>query len=333
MMLSVLAAILSPVRTILPVRVTLPVRTTLAGLAKLTCLAIAAGALVLPAVPARAQVVALVNGDPITALDITHRTRLLMLINQGRAPDRKAVLEELVDERLKLREARKFGATPTDSEVESAFANVAGRARLSSSQFAQMLSAQGSNERSFKDRLRADIAWNGLVRARFKVVAQVGDHDVAEVLSARKQASSQRVTEYTLRNVVFVVPRGAGEATYETRRREAEALRARFQNCDEGFAIARGLREVVVRNSFRKASSDLTPALRELFESTPDGRVTPPERTDAGIEVVAVCSRREVAGQTAVMNEVRQELVSERLQSQAKRYMAELRRAALIEYR
>ncbi|NJL08973.1 MAG: hypothetical protein HC900_12585 [Methylacidiphilales bacterium] len=88
-----------------------------------------------------------------------------------------------------------------------------------------------------------------------------------------------------------------------------------------------------MRNSFRKASSDLTPALRELFESTPDGRVTPPERTDAGIEVVAVCSRREVAGQTAVMNEVRQELVSERLQSQAKRYMAELRRAALIEYR
>ncbi|NJL08974.1 MAG: hypothetical protein HC900_12590 [Methylacidiphilales bacterium] len=171
------------------------------------CLAVVAGALALPAVPAQAQVVALVNGDPITALDVTHRTRLLTLINQGRAPDRKAVLEELVDERLKLREARKFGATPSDSEVESAFANVASRARLSSSQFAQMLSAQGSNERSFKDRLRADIAWNGLVRARFKVVAQVGDHDVAEVLSARKQASSQRVTEYTLRNVVFVVPR------------------------------------------------------------------------------------------------------------------------------
>ena len=73
--------------------------------------------------------------------------------------------------------------------------------------------------------------------------------------------------------------------------------------------------------------------MRELLNSTPDGKLTAPERTEAGVEVVAVCSRREVAGQTAVMNEVRQELVSERLQSQAKRYMAELRRAALIEYR
>jgi peptidyl-prolyl cis-trans isomerase SurA len=302
-------------------------RTVLAGLA------LVAAAVLVPVAPAKAQVVALVNGEPITALDVAHRTRLLTLMNQGRSPDRKSVLEELIDERLKLREAKKFGAVPSDSEVDSAFGNIASRANMSTAQFGQMLSAQGSNERSFKDRLRAEIAWGGLVRARYKVIAQVGDNDVAAALSARKQEVPQRITEYTLRTVVFVVPRGASDATYDARRREAEALRGRFQSCDDGFAIARGMKEVVVRNSVRKASADLTPALRELLNSTPDGKLTPPERTAAGVEVVAVCSRREVAGQTAVMNEVRQELVSERLQSQSKRYMAELRRAALIEYR
>lgn len=283
--------------------------------------------------PASAQVVALVSGEPITTLDVNHRIRLLTLINQGRTPTRKAVIEELVDERLKLREAKKFGAVPSDSEVESAFANVAGRAGLKPEQFAQMLSAQGSNASSFKDRLRADIAWNGLVRARYKVIAQVGDKDVAAALDARSKTPPSKVIEYTLRPVVFVVPRGASDAVYDARRRDAEALRAKFDGCQEGVAAARGLREVVVRSTIRKTSADLPPVLRDLFANTPDGKAVAPERTEAGIELVAVCSRREVAGQTAMQNEIRQELVSERLQSQAQRYIAELRRAALIEYR
>ena len=130
-----------------------------------------------------------------------------------------------------------------------------------------------------------------------------------------------------------MVPRGASDAVYDARRRDAEALRARFQNCDEGVTAARGLREVVIRAPIRKTSTDLPPALRELFDATPDGKAVTPERTEAGIELVAVCSRREMAGQSVVQNEIRQELVSERLQSQAQRYIAELRRAALIEYR
>jgi peptidyl-prolyl cis-trans isomerase SurA len=294
--------------------------------------AILATACLAPA-PASAQVIALVSGQPITALDVAQRTRLLTLINQGRTPDRKAVIEELVDEHLKLREAKKFDAVPSDTEVDNAFANVASRARLTPEQFSQMLSAQGSDARSFKSRLRADIAWNGLVRGRFKVVAQVGDKDVAQALTARNKTPPGKVTEYTLRPVVFVVPRGAPEAVVESRRRDAEALRARFQGCEEGITAARGLREVVVRNQIRKTSAELPPPLRELFDSTPDGKAVAPERTEAGIELVAVCSRREIAGQTAVHNEIRQELVSERLQSQAQRYITELRRAALIEYR
>ncbi|NJL50286.1 MAG: peptidylprolyl isomerase [Blastochloris sp.] len=290
-------------------------------------------ALCAAATPASAQVVALVSGEPITTLDVTHRTRLLALINQGRTPDRKTVIEELIDERLKLREAKKFGALPSDGEVDSAFANVAGRARLGPEQFAQMLRAQGSDARSFKERLRADIAWNGLVRARYKVVAQVGDKDVAAALDARNQTPPTKVTEYTLRQVVFVVPRGASEAVYEARRRDAEALRAKFEECQAGIAAARGLREVVVRAPIRKTSADLPPPLRDLFANTPDGKAVAPERTEAGIELVAVCSRREVGGQTAIQNEIRQELANERLQSQAQRYIAELRRAALIEYR
>ena len=56
----------------------------------------------LPATTARAQqVVVIVNGDPITALDIEQRTKLTQL-STHKAPPRQEVLEELIDEKLKI---------------------------------------------------------------------------------------------------------------------------------------------------------------------------------------------------------------------------------------
>ena len=53
--------------------------------------------------------------------------------------------------------------------------------------------------------------------------------------------------------VVFIVPRGSPDAAYEARKREAEALRARFQNCSEGIPFARALRDVAVRDRSRSS--------------------------------------------------------------------------------
>src|SRR5262245_62806443 len=61
------------------------------------------------ATAARAQqVVVIVNGEPITALDIEQRTKLNQL-STHKIPTRQEVLDELINEKLKVREAKKFG--------------------------------------------------------------------------------------------------------------------------------------------------------------------------------------------------------------------------------
>src|SRR6476469_1565419 len=45
--------------------------------------------------------VALVNGDPITALDVARRTKLIQMSTQ-KLPTRQEVLEELIDDKLKV---------------------------------------------------------------------------------------------------------------------------------------------------------------------------------------------------------------------------------------
>ena len=62
--------------------------------------------------PVSAQsVVVLVNGEPITSLDIEQRTKLIFLTTHKQAK-RDEVLNELIDEKVKLREGKKFGVDP-----------------------------------------------------------------------------------------------------------------------------------------------------------------------------------------------------------------------------
>ena len=56
-------------------------------------------------VPRSAQIVALVNGEPITALDIAQRTKLIQLSTQ-KTPSRQEVLDELIDDKLKVQLAQ-----------------------------------------------------------------------------------------------------------------------------------------------------------------------------------------------------------------------------------
>ena len=58
--------------------------------------------------PARAQsIIAFVNGEPITALDVEQRTRILEATTRKR-PTRQEAIEELVNDKVKLRQATRL---------------------------------------------------------------------------------------------------------------------------------------------------------------------------------------------------------------------------------
>src|SRR5688572_13065364 len=77
----------------------------------------AAFAALAPAGAAAQQIVAIVNGDPITAFDIENRGKLMAISNQ-KTPARHEVLEELIDEKVKLSVIKRYVMEVTDKEVE-----------------------------------------------------------------------------------------------------------------------------------------------------------------------------------------------------------------------
>jgi len=295
-------------------------------------LAVAATALVVSQSSARAQVVAVVGGEPITAVDITQRTKLIQLSTQ-KIPSRQDVLDELIDDKLKVQLSKRYIAEVPKREIETSYATIARRAGMTPAQFTKMIESNGMSADTLKSRIHADFVWSQIVRGKFQGSLQVGEKDIEVKLQASHKDAPGGF-EFKLRPVLFLVPKGSAPAAFESRKRDAEALRSRFASCEEGLRIAMTLPDVVVREPITRASADIAQQQRDILNGTAIGHLTPPDITPQGVEVFAVCNKAAAAGaDSPARRQLRDEMYNERYQALSKKFLKELRSQALIEYK
>ena len=91
--------------------------------------------------------------------------------------------------------------------------------------------------------------------------------------------------------------------------------------------------EVAVRDPVIKSSADLQQALRDILDKTEVGHLTPPEQTTEGVQMFAVCSKKELKSDAPGLKQMRNEIFDKKFDAKAKRYIADLRRQAMIEYK
>jgi peptidyl-prolyl cis-trans isomerase SurA len=295
-------------------------------------LAVAVMLAVIPSAGAQ-QVVVLVDGEPITELDVAQRSKFIEM-STHKTPTRKEVLDELINEILEVREAKRFGIEPGESDITESYTGVATRMGVDTAKLTQMLASGGASEATLKHRIKAEMAWANLVRGRFRSSLEIHDSDVEAQLQLHKPDQQNQVGyEYILRPILFVVQRGSPDTAFEARKRDADSLRGRFISCNEGIPFARALSEVAVREPINKSSADLQEELREILDKTEVGHLTPPEQTMEGIQMFAICSKKESASDSPSLRKMRDEMFQQKFGAKAKRYLADLRRSAMIEYK
>src|SRR5258706_15958927 len=129
--------------------------------------------------PLHAQTVAvMVNGEPITNYDIEQRSKLTFL-STHKAPDRQQVINELIDEKVKIKEGKKYGVDPGITDIDQSYAAMSSRMRITPDQLTKTLERQGIRPDTLKERMKAEMVWTSLVRGRFKESLQVGEKEVA----------------------------------------------------------------------------------------------------------------------------------------------------------
>jgi peptidyl-prolyl cis-trans isomerase SurA len=283
--------------------------------------------------PLPAQSVAcMVGGEPITSLDIEQRTKLIFLTTRKPAP-KQEVIDELINEKVKIKEAKRFGVDPTASDIDQAYSGMSQRMRLTPDQLTKSLESQGVRPETLKARLRADMVWGSLVRGRFKESLQVGEKDVDAAAQQGGEATQTEAFEYKLQPIVLIVPRGSAQSAIDLRRKEAESLRERVQTCEQANSYFKSMQNAAIRDTVTKTSADIPGPLRELLNKTPIGHLTPPEITKQGVEMVALCERKPTKVDTPKKREIREKMYAQKYEAKSKAYLADIRKAAMIECR
>ncbi|MER9213292.1 peptidylprolyl isomerase [Mesorhizobium sp. M0663] len=269
-----------------------------------------------------------VNNIPITTGDIQHRAAFLRL--QHRKGDAG---QEMIDQTLRLAEARRLGIRISDAQVDAAYQRFATSNKMPLKQLDGAMAQSGVTKEHFKEFIRAQMAWNQALTARSRSGDGGGAMSEQDLVKRmlEKGGSKPSATEYMLQQVIFVVPAAERSATLAKRKREADAMRARFNGCNTTREFAKGLIDVTVRDLGRVLAPQLPADWAEQIKATKVGGATTTRETDRGVEFIGICSSREVSDDKAAQMVFQSEGSNDKNADElSKKYVEELRKKARI---
>ena len=277
----------------------------------------------------------LVNDEPISDYDINQRERFLAITTQQQPnPElKKKATDLLIDERLQIQEGKKLGFTPDEDDVTKIVGDMAAKNNLSVDGLSTALGRAGVNIKTLKDRIRAQLVWQDVVRRKFRHEVQIGDVEVDRALSDSGEEGGELQTKMQLRQVKFSLPRNADQRTIAARLAAAEALRARFSNCANVTDLAKSADGATIKTLQDQQTAALTQPARLLVMNAKVGQMTPPTLSPSGVELYAVCGKVSVKGDTKLREQTERKLLNSEMMIRAERLLRDLRQDAFIEYR
>ncbi|TIP73180.1 MAG: peptidylprolyl isomerase [Mesorhizobium sp.] len=273
------------------------------------------------------QIKYVVNNVPITTGDIQHRAAFLRLQRKkGNAA------EEMIEQTLRVAEARRLGIRISDAQVDAAYQRFATTNKMQLKQLDGVMAQSGVGKEHFKEFIRSQMAWNQALTARHRSESggALSEQDVVRRM-LDNGGTKPTAMEYMLQQVIFVVPAAERSATLSKRKREADAMRARFNGCNTSREFAKGLIDVTVRDLGRILAPQLPPDWADQIKATKVGGATPTRETDRGVEFIGICSSREVSDDKAAQMVFQSEgSIGKDADEISKKYVEELRKKARI---
>ncbi|HLH12450.1 MAG TPA: SurA N-terminal domain-containing protein, partial [Methylovirgula sp.] len=205
----------------------------------------------LPGSPVHAQaIIATVNGNPITDIDVDERMKLLRVLHQPASRD--AALQSMIDDTLKLDETGKYKLKASDAEIGQQISREAVQLKMAPEALMVALEGAGIPEQHIKDHFAADYQFLTLIEAYNKGV-EASETQVREEL-ARSGGKSAAGVDYKVNQVIFTIFPSASPAEIAARMKAAEQFRTRFTDCDSGLSAARSMEDVAVRETITRNS-------------------------------------------------------------------------------
>ncbi len=257
------------------------------------------------------RIVAVVNGEVITNIDVDNRTRLFALsTGLPMSPDvldrlKSQITRQLIDERLRMQEVQKRKIVVPDKEIAQAIRDIEQHNGLPPGALRQKLAADGVSQRTLIDQIRTQLGWSQVLRQQLGDQAQVTDAQVAEQQKLEAQLVGK--PEYRVGEIFIPVEDPANRADAE---RFAETVIAELR---KGAAFP------VVAAQFSQTQSalqggelgwvqpnELDPEVAQLVQQMPIGAISNPVPVPGGFSIVTLQGKREVGHDMATILNMRE---------------------------
>jgi peptidyl-prolyl cis-trans isomerase SurA len=243
---------------------------------------------------------------------------------------RKQALDEIIDERLKMQEAKRLSIVAADDEVERVISGMAERNKMTVPQFAEHIGKMGASIVVMRERIRASLSWSDVIRRKFGHQITVTNREVDRMVAS---AEGQDDVELRIHRVLFNMPAGHDQKRLAQRLNDAEQLRGKFSGCKSMETMARGVPGARFDNLGDRRPSSLPEPTRSLLLAAHDDELLPATIGENGVELWAVCGRKLVKAADAKRQTAQNELRQKEFEIISKKHLKDLRTDAHIEYR
>jgi peptidyl-prolyl cis-trans isomerase SurA len=252
--------------------------------------------------------------------------------NGAVAGSREKAQQELIEEKLKLQEAKRLNALTDEAEVTRILTGIAERNKMTVDQFGVHMKGMGVDINTMKSRFRAEISWREVIRKRFGHLVAITERDVDQFVASTPVGQND-VLELQVQRITLPLPSALDQGVIAQRIAEADALHRQFNGCASmpGLAASAGAKYEDL--GARKPSSIPEPT-RSLLLNATEGDLLPASVSQSGVELWALCGRKAQNGESMSLRENAQaELRQKEFEVLAQKHLKDLRQDASIEIR
>ncbi len=174
------------------------------------------------------EVIATVNGDPITQNELATQIALLPEPYQQLFTEEQ-VLQEIIDERLLMQEGARQGIVVSDEDVDAAYQELLVQSQLTEEQLLANLQSFGLDNDDLKNMLHRQLMISRVLNTSVNVNLSVSEEEVKRFY-ADNEAAFQADAQVTVKHILFAT---SEEISAEDAQAAAEDALARYDDSED----------------------------------------------------------------------------------------------------
>lgn len=286
------------------------------------------------------SIVAVVNDDAISSNDVDARMQLMLASSglrntkENRERMTPQVINSLIEEQLKIQEAKNQKLTITPEEISKGFESLAAQNQFTAEQFASVLKQQGIPKSTLMNQIKSQISWTKVISEVLRPKIDVTEADVNARMERMKESIGQ--SEYLIGEIFLPVEKADEDGkTKQLATKIIQEMREKnvpFEVVAAQFSKAPGAQQSGGMSWVQKGQ--LPKDLDEVTMALSKGQISAPVRGLSGYHIMMMKDVRTSGSENMpAEQDVTNQIGLERLDRLQQRHLFDMKAAAFIDRR